>query len=123
MQIDAGIVLDLFLFNLVIVAAIISLIRAPLHSDPFAISFTALAIASWGIGSLYSSLAQFLNFNANSLLISNIAYALFYPFAFLAIPRIFGRRQRLRFLELLDAAIFGLGLSSIVTALILIQFI
>ena len=116
-------VLDLFLFNLIIVAAIISLIRAPLHSDPFAISFTALAIASWGIGSLYSSLAQFFNFSANSLLFSNIAYALFYPFAFLAIPRILGRRQRLRFLELLDAAIFGLGLSSIVTALILIQFI
>jgi len=123
LQINAGIVLDLFLFNLIIVAAIISLIRAPLYSDPFAISFTALAIASWGIGSLYSSLAQFFNFNANSLLFSNIAYALFYPFAFLAIPRILGRRQRLRLLELLDAAIFGLGLSSIVTALILIQFI
>ena len=123
LQIDAGIVLDLILFNLVIFAAIISLIRAPLHSDPFAISFTSLAIASWGIGSLYSSLAQYLNFNVNSLLFSNIAYSLFYPFAFLAIPRILGRRQRLRLLELLDAAIFGLGLSSIVTALILIQFI
>jgi diguanylate cyclase (GGDEF)-like protein len=123
LQVNSGIVLDLFLFNLIILTAIISLIRAPLHSDPFAISFTALAIASWGIGSLYSSLAQFLNFNANSLLFSNIAYALFYPFAFLAIPRIIGRRQKLRLLELLDAAIFGLGLSSIVTALILIQFI
>ena len=123
LQLNAGIVLDLFLFNFIIVAAIVSLIRAPLHSDPFAISFTSLAIASWGIGSIYSSLAQFLNFNANSLLFSNIAYSLFYPFAFLAIPRILGRRQRLRLLELLDAAIFGLGLSSIVTALILIQFI
>jgi diguanylate cyclase (GGDEF)-like protein len=123
LQTNAGIVLDLFLFNLIIVAAIISLIRAPLHSDPFAISFTVLAATSWGIGSLYSSLAQFFDFNANSLLFSNIAYALFYPFAFLAIPRILGRRQRLRLLELLDAAIFGLGLSSIVTALILIQFI
>lgn len=116
-------VLDLFLFNLIILAAIISLLRAPLHSDPFAISFTALSIAAWGIGSLYSSVAQFLNLNANSLLFSNIAYALFYPFALLAIPRILGRRQRLRLLELLDAAIFGLGLSSIITALILSQFI
>jgi diguanylate cyclase (GGDEF)-like protein len=123
LQINAGIVLDLFLFNLVIVTATISLIRAPLHSDPFAISFTALAIASWGIGSIYSSLSQFFEFNNNSLLCSNIAYALFYPFAFLAIPRILGRRQRLRLIELLDAAIFGLGLSSIVTALILIQFV
>lgn len=123
LQIDAGIVLDLFLFNLILFAAIASLIRAPLHSDPFAVSFTALAITAWAIGSLYSSLTQFLNFNVNSLLFSNIAYALFYPFAFLAIPRIIGRRQKLRLLELLDAAIFGLGLSSIVTALILVQFI
>ena len=123
LQINAGMVLDLFLFNLIILAAIISLLRAPLHSDPFAISFTALSIAAWGIGSLYSSVAQFLNLNANSLLFSNIAYALFYPFALLAIPRILGRRQRLRLLELLDAAIFGLGLSSIITALILSQFI
>ena len=123
LQIDAGIVLDLFLFNLILFAAIASLIRAPLHSDPFAVSFTALAVTAWAIGSLYSSLTQFLNFNVNSLLFSNIAYALFYPFAFLAIPRIIGRRQKLRLLELLDAAIFGLGLSSIVTALILVQFI
>ena len=47
MQLDAGIFLDLFQFNIIIFVAIISLIRAPLHSDPFAISFTALAIASW----------------------------------------------------------------------------
>jgi diguanylate cyclase (GGDEF)-like protein len=123
LQIDADFFLDLILFNLIPLAAIASLIRAPLHSDPFAISFTSLAIASWGIGSLSSSLIEFLNLNLDSVLFSNIAYSLFYPFAFLAIPRIIGRRQKLRLLELLDAAIFGLGLSSIVTALILAQFI
>ena len=123
LQIDADIFLDLILFNLILFAAIASLIRAPLHSDPFAVSFTALAVTAWAIGSLSSSLIEFLNLNFDSVLFSNIAYSLFYPFAFLAIPRILGRRQRLRLLELLDAAIFGLGLSSIVTALILIQFI
>jgi hypothetical protein len=111
LQLDADIFLDLILFNLVIVATIISLIRAPLHSDPFAVSFTALAVTAWAIGSLSSSLIEFLNLNFDSVLFSNIAYSLFYPFAFLAIPRILGRRQKLRLLELLDAAIFGLGLS------------
>ena len=114
---------DLILYNFVVLAAVVSILRAPLHSDPFAIAFTALACASWGIGSLVSSFAEFFNLQQNASLVSNISYSLFYPFAFLAIPRIVGRRAKLRLLELLDAAIFGLGLSSIVTALILIKFV
>jgi len=121
--VKAGVSTDLILYNFVVLAAIVSTLRAPLHSDPFAIAFTALACASWGIGSLVSSLAQFFNFQQNTTMVSNIAYSLFYPFAFLAIPRIIGRRAKLQLLEILDAAIFGLGLSSIVTALILIKFI
>ena len=120
---ETGISADLILYNLVVIAAIISILRAPLHSDPFAIAFTALACASWGIGSLVSSLSEFFNFADNSVLVSNISYSLFYPFAFIAIPRIIGRRSKLQLIEILDAAIFGLGLSSIVTALILIRFI
>ncbi len=120
---QTGISTDLILYNLVVIAAIISIIRAPLHSDPFAIAFTALACASWGIGSIVSSLSEFFNFSENSVLVSNIAYLLFYPFAFLAIPRVIGRRSNLKLIEILDAAIFGLGLSSIVTALILLKFI
>ena len=121
--VESGVTTDLILYNLVVLAAIISTLRAPLHSDPFAIAFTALAGASWGIGSLVSSISVFYNLDQNSSLVSNISYSLFYPFAFLAIPRIIGRRAKLQLLEILDAAIFGLGLSSIVTALILIKFI
>ena len=121
--VQSGIGTDLILYNSILIFAVISILRAPLHSDPFAIAFTALACASWGIGSLISSLSEFFNFSENSVLVSNIAYSLFYPFALLAIPRIVGRRARLQIIEILDAAIFGLGLSSIVTALILIKFI
>jgi diguanylate cyclase (GGDEF)-like protein len=123
MQLSAQVALDLYLFNAIVVVAAISLVRAPLHSDPFAIAFTALAITAWAIGSIISSSAEFFSYGGNPTLFANIAYTFFYPFAFLAIPRIVGRRQKLRALELLDAAIFGLGLSSIVTALILINFI
>lgn len=123
MQLSAQVALDLYLFNAIVVVAAISLVRAPLHSDPFAIAFTALAFTAWAIGSIISSSAEFFSYGGNPTLFANIAYTFFYPFAFLAIPRIVGRRQKLRALELLDAAIFGLGLSSIVTALILINFI
>jgi len=123
MQLSAQVALDLYLFNAIVVVAVISLVRAPLHSDPFAIAFTALAFTAWAIGSIISSSAEFFSYGGNPTLFANIAYTFFYPFAFLAIPRILGRRQKLRALELLDAAIFGLGLSSIVTALILINFI
>jgi diguanylate cyclase (GGDEF)-like protein len=121
--VDSGVFTDLILYNFVVLAAIVSTLRAPLHSDPFAIAFTSLALASWGIGSTVSSLSEFFNFSENSILVANISYSLFYPFAFLAIPRIFGRRSKLQLLEILDAGIFGLGLSSIVTALILIKFL
>ena len=104
--VESGVTTDLILYNLVVLAAIISTLRAPLHSDPFAIAFTALAGASWGIGSLVSSISVFYNLDQNSSLVSNISYSLFYPFAFLAIPRIVGRRAKLQLLEILDAAIF-----------------
>ena len=120
---DTNVFTDLFLYNSIVVAAISSLLQAPRQNDPLAIAFTALAIAAWGVGSIVSSLSEFYAFDSNSLVTANISYTLFYPFALLAIPRIISRQVKLRLLEILDAAIFGLGLSSIVTALLLAKFI
>ena len=110
---------DLILYNLVILSAIISLFHAPLRNDPLAVAFLSLAIASWGIGSITSSVSQFFNFAGPVQLVSNIAYSLFYPFAFIAIPRAITKGKKLKLIELLDAAIFGLGLCSIIAALVL----
>jgi len=110
---------DLILYNLVVLLAIISLFQVPLQNDPLAVVFLSLAIASWGIGSVTSSLSQFINFAGPTQLVSNVAYSLFYPFAFIAIPRAIAKGKKLRSLELLDAAIFGLGLCSIIAALLL----
>lgn len=118
-----SVVIDLFLYNAIVLAALSALFRAPMQNDPLAIAFTSLACAAWGIGSVTSSLSEFFDLNENSLLVANISYTLFYPFTLLAIPRIIGRGQKLRSLELLDAAIFGLGMSSIISALILSNFI
>jgi diguanylate cyclase (GGDEF)-like protein len=114
---------DLILYNLVILLAIISLFQAPLQNDPLAVAFLSLAIASWGIGSVASSISQFFNFTGPAQLVSDIAYSLFYPFAFIAIPRTIAKGKKLKLIELLDAAIFGLGLCSIIAALVLATFL
>ena len=114
---------DLILYNLVILLAIISLFQAPLQNDPLAVAFLSLAIASWGIGSVASSISQFFNFTVPAQLVSDIAYSLFYPFAFIAIPRAIAKGKKLKLIELLDAAIFGLGLCSIIAALVLATFL
>jgi diguanylate cyclase (GGDEF)-like protein len=120
---EPSIAKDLLLYNAIVLAIVIGLFQAPLHNDPLAIAFITLAIASWGIGATTSSLSQFFNLNANEQLISNIAYSAFYPFAFIAIPRAIGRGKRLQAIELLDSAIFGLGFTSIISALLLKELV
>jgi diguanylate cyclase (GGDEF)-like protein len=120
---EPSIAKDLLLYNAIVLAIVIGLFQAPLHNDPLAIAFITLAIASWGIGATTSSLSQFFNLNANEQLISNVAYSAFYPFAFIAIPRAIGRGKRLQAIELLDSAIFGLGFTSIISALLLKELV
>lgn len=120
---EPSIAKDLLLYNAIVLVIVIGLFQAPLHNDPLAIAFITLAIASWGIGATTSSLSQFFNLNANEKLISNIAYSAFYPFAFIAIPRVIGRGKRLQAIELLDSAIFGLGFTSIISALLLKELV
>jgi diguanylate cyclase len=118
-----SIAIDLFFYNAIVLAVIVSLFQAPLHNDPLAIAFFILATAAWGIGSTTSSLSQFFSFTSNEKLVSNIAYSAFYPLAFIAIPRALGRGKRLQAIELLDSAIFGLGFTSIITALSLKELV
>jgi diguanylate cyclase len=70
-----------------------------------------------------SSFSQFYTLPSSAEYLANISYILFYPFALFAMPRILNRRKTLSIIEMLDAAIFGLGLSSIATALIFSQVI
>jgi len=114
---------DLVGYNLIAIVACVALFNSPRHNDPLAIAFLVCAIASWTCGSLFSSLNQFYVLPVSGEYLANISYTLFYPFALLAIPRILNRRKSLSVTEMLDAAIFGLGLTSIATALIFSQVI
>ena len=115
--------IDLIGYNLIALVACIALFTSPRHNDPLAIAFLVCALASWTCGSLLSSIGQFYSLPQSTEYVVNFSYTLFYPFALLAIPRILNRRKSLSLIEMLDAAIFGLGLSSIATALIFSQVI
>ena len=103
--------IDLIGYNLIALVACIALFNSPRHNDPLAIAFLVCAIASWASGSLLSSFGQFYTLPSSAEYLANISYTLFYPFILLAIPRILNRRKSLSVTEMLDAAIFGLGLS------------
>ena len=115
--------IDLIGYNLIALLACVALFTSPRHNDSLAIAFLVCAIASWTCGSLLSSFGQFYTLPSSADYLANVAYILFYPFALLAIPRILNKRKSLSVTEMLDAAIFGLGLTSIATALIFSQVI
>ena len=115
--------LDFILYNLIALLAFIALFASPAHNDPLAIAFLACAMGSWIFGSTLSSYGQFFTSPIAIGYLINIAYTLFYPFVLLAIPRIISKRKKIALVEILDASIFGLGLSSIATALILSKVI
>lgn len=109
--------LDLWMYNAVAILFVFSLIGVPGFNDHVGISFLALALAFWAAGSLISSLSVFYTVNLRIELISNVLYMLFYPAAFIALPRLLSQKSRVSAVEILDSTIIALGLASLGTAL------
>jgi diguanylate cyclase (GGDEF)-like protein len=116
---ERSVILDLILYNAIWICAIAAITQSPLTNDPVALAAASLAIAFWGIGSILNSYSDFYPLPERSQLLAQLSYTLFYPLAFIAIPRSLARGRKLNPLEILDSAIFGLGISSIATALFL----
>ena len=110
---------ELFLYNAIPVCAIAVVITAPRINDRFAQPLIAIAIALWLGGSLISSISTFITINAPTELLSNTAYLLFYPFAIIGLPRLLSPSRKFSLLEIFDASIVGLGLSTLGTTLFL----
>jgi diguanylate cyclase (GGDEF)-like protein len=108
--------LDLFLYNAIWVFAIAAITQAPLSNDPVAVATTSLAIGFWGVGSLLNSYADFYALSNTSQFLAQLSYVFFYPLLLVAIPRTLSRGRHLNPIEVLDSAIFGLGISAIATA-------
>jgi len=86
---------------------------APGRNNKWAQPLTAVAIGSWSLGSLTATASSYLEFSALLGSISDVLYLLFYPLALLGLQLLISIQQRLTILELVDASIVGLGLSTL----------
>ena len=105
--------LDLFLFNAVPIACLLSIVIAPRINNKWAQPLTALAIGSWSLGSIMATSSGYFELSAFMANISDALYLLFYPLALLGMQLLLSLQQRLTILELVDASIVGLGLSTL----------
>mgnify|MGYP003329027376 CR=1 FL=1 len=117
-----SLILDVILYNLVWLISLIAITQSPLSNDPIGIATISLAIGLWGCGSILNSYGDFFTLPESSQLIAQLSYTLFYPLAFIGIPRLLYRGRKLNPIELLDSAIFGLGISSIITYKVAFKF-
>jgi len=104
---------DLFLFNAIPIACLLSIMVAPRINNKWAKPLTALAIGSWSLGSILATASSYIELSAFAANISDALYLLFYPLALLGMQFLISIRQRLTILELVDASIVGLGLSTL----------
>ena len=108
-----GLWVDLILFNCVPLACLISVLAAPRISNKWAQPLTALAIGSWSFGSIVATVTSYTELPAVFDNASDGLYLLFYPLALLGLQFLITSHQKLTVLEILDASIVGLGLSTL----------
>ena len=107
---------DLLLYNAVPLALLLLSIYALKGEDLRTRLSFELALFFWFAGSVISSLTAVYLFTADLQLISELLYLLFYPFIFIAIPRLLSSRVSSTILENIDAAIVALGVSALASA-------
>ncbi len=110
---------EIFLYNFVVIITVLLIARNFSKSNQIAIISISIAFTLWGLGSLISSISSFYDLSSHSQIIANTFYLLFYPFALIGLPRISSPKKKLSSLEVMDASIIGLGLSSLVTAFLI----
>jgi diguanylate cyclase (GGDEF)-like protein len=109
---------ELFAFNIIPAAAMVGISCAPHVSDRVAKPSVAIAVGFWAIGSIIASVAIFYSSQTVSNTVSGIMYLLFYPLAIIGLPRLLAANRKLTVIELVDSSIFGLGLSTLCSALV-----
>jgi diguanylate cyclase (GGDEF)-like protein len=115
-QLFAGVWSDLIAFNSVAVACMVSVLIAPRINNRWAQPLTALALGSWSLGSLIATSTSYVDYAAGLANFSDVLYLLFYPLALLGLQRLISNRQKLSILEVIDASIVALGLSTLIAA-------
>jgi len=114
-----GVWSEIYLYNSVPLCAIALVLSAPRINDRLSQPLIAMAIALWLSGSLISSLSLSHLISPSLQLVANFAYLLFYPLAILGLPRLLATGRKFSILEIFDASIIGLGLSTLGATLLL----
>ena len=107
---------DLIAFNSVAIACILSVLGAPRVNNKWAQPLVAFALGSWSLGSVIATSTSLVDYPRALVNFSDAMYLLFYPLALLGLQRLISNRQRLSILEVIDASIVALGLSTLGTA-------
>jgi diguanylate cyclase (GGDEF)-like protein len=107
---------DLIAFNSVAIACILSVLGAPRVNNKWAQPLVAFALGSWSLGSVIATSTSLVDYPSAFGNFSDAMYLLFYPLALLGLQRLISNRQRLSILEVIDASIVALGLSTLGTA-------
>lgn len=110
---------DLLLYNAVPLALLALSIFALKGEDLRTRLSFELALFFWFLGSVISSLTAVYLLPNNLQVISDFLYLLFYPFIFVAIPRLLRTSVSSTILENIDAAIVALGVSALAAALLM----
>jgi diguanylate cyclase (GGDEF)-like protein len=108
---------EILLYNLIPIAAIVGISFAPHIIDRVAKPSVASAISFWAVASTVGSITLFYSMSTTSSIVSNVLYLLFYPLAIIGLPRLLATNRKISLIELVDSSIFGLGLSTLGSAL------
>jgi diguanylate cyclase len=109
---------ELVAYSLIPISAMAVIALAPHINDAITKPMTITAIGFWTIGSLTATAATYFSITAAANNISNLFYLMFYPLALIAIPRLLAANRKLSLIELVDSSIFGLGLTTVGSALV-----
>jgi hypothetical protein len=109
---------ELIAYNIAPIAGLVAISCAPHISDAIAKPATAIAIALWTCGSVIASAGALFSISHSYSNASSILYLLFYPLAMIGLPRLLAVNSKLSLIELVDSSIFGLGLTTLGSALI-----
>ena len=108
---------ELLAYNLIPIVALVTILFAPHISDAFTKPTTVIAIALWACGSAIASAGAFFSISNTYGNLSKILYLLFYPLAMIGLPRLLAVNRKLSLIELVDSSIFGLGLTTLGSAI------
>ena len=100
-----------------LIAAICAILLTPLPDDQAGQSGMALALTTWGVGSVSSSIDSF--FNTELSLASEISYSLFYPLAIFGAIRSLRHQRKSRRLELIDTLVIALSGTTLLSSFFL----